>query len=325
LSIHAHSKDSLGVSPFNTAELYSEDGFISGERIQALTELTIGSSEITEFHGKENIRSQKHLEIPAPYPHPNLEGFLIHREPSEELIVNSKNSKSIFVYTPLIPYFRYFIAPRIETPFILISHNSDDPVTDKDLELLNHPFLVKWFAQNVEFNHSKLEALPIGLTNIQWGNQKMAELRKAGCSYAKSKNVYANFRHSTHSSRSMLLSSLATIGGVTVREPVLKYNEYIKELASHKFCICPRGNGIDTHRFWESQYVDTIPILLKKDWTPSYSALPILLVDNWEELREINFEESYIKISCKFFSRKSLSMDYYKKLISSVLTEKVMV
>jgi hypothetical protein len=187
------------------------------------------------------------------------------------------------------------------------------------LDLLNHPFLIKWFAQNVEFSHSKLEPLPIGLTNMQWGIKKMSELRAASFKYIKSKIVYANFSESTHPSRSMLLSTLGSIEGVTVSKPTLEYKNYVSELASHKFCICPRGNGIDTHRFWEAQYVDTIPILLREDWTSSYSGLPILLLDNWEELRSINFEEMYIKISCKFYSRKNLSLDFYKKFFANVL------
>jgi hypothetical protein len=40
------------------------------------------------------------------------------------------------------------------------------------------------------------------------------------------------------------------------------FPEYIKELSSYKFSLCIRGNGLDTHRFWESLYLGVIPVLI---------------------------------------------------------------
>jgi hypothetical protein len=319
LSIHAHSKDSLGVSPFNSTKVTDTDIFVTGERIQKTAETSISSAEITEFHGRENIKSKNLLEIPGKYKHPILENILVEKEPSFEFIAACQNSRSIFIYTHLLPYFKKFIAPRLEKPFVLISHNSDHAVTSADLELLNHPFLTKWFAQNVEFSHSKLEAIPIGLSNIQWGKDKMAELKAASLSYKKIKKIYANFNTTTHPSRVNIMAKIEGVNGITNHIPNLVYKDYIKALASHKFCICPRGNGIDTHRFWEAQYVDTIPILLRRDWTPAYSGLPVLLLDSWEELINLDLDAAYIKISCSLYIRDSLNSDWHFKNINTVL------
>jgi hypothetical protein len=32
----------------------------------------------------------------------------------------------------------------------------------------------------------------------------------------------------------------------------------LRELAQHRFCLAPPGNGFDTHRAWESLYVSTL-------------------------------------------------------------------
>ena len=56
-------------------------------------------------------------------------------------------------------------------------------------------------------------------------------------------------------------------------------------LSSYKFAICPEGNGLDTHRFWECLYVKTMPICLKNPITVYYKQFfPIYLLDDWNDL-----------------------------------------
>lgn len=315
LSLHAHSKDCKGVSPFNTGGVGATASLITGERLQSLADLTISSDEVTNFHGRENIGTKHFLEIPKNIPHPAHPNLRIYKAPTVEFIDICKKASTIFIYTHLLPYFKYFIAPRLENPFTLMSHNSDHPVGIRDLDLLNHPCLKKWYAQNVEINHSKLEALPIGLANKQWGGEKLELLEAEGRRSKKSKLVYANFSLATNSSRKEVVAKIQGVPGVTLQTESLDFKNYVEELAAHKFSICPRGNGLDTHRFWESQYLDTIPIIVKADWTKAYSDLPVLVLDSWDELANINLEQTYIKISSTLFDRKSLQLDYFKKLI----------
>ena len=69
------------------------------------------------------------------------------------------------------------------------------------------------------------------------------------------------------------------------------HQDYIKKLGSSKFSICPIGNGLDTHRFWESLIVGTVPIVKKSDFIENFKNhnLPILIVEDWRELN--NFSE----------------------------------
>lgn len=315
LSLHAHSKDLLGVSPFNSGTPEKLEQMITGERLQALADTTISSAGVTQFHGRDNIKTKAVLEIGEAKKSIALKKSTSPVAPDLAFIKQCQQAKVLFVYTHLIPYFKQWIAPRLNQSFILISHNSDDAVTIEDLDLLNHPTLLAWFAQNGEFSHSKLMSLPIGLANNQWGAERLVDTFKAAQTYCKTKSIYVNFSASTHPGRSSIFDVIAELPGVT-QPGVVPYSEYIAGMAQHQFCLCPRGNGIDTHRFWEAQYVDCIPILLKQDWTQAYSNLPVLLLDAWSDLKSINLAEKYMEISTTAYDRSSLILDVYRKKIS---------
>ena len=301
LGLHAHSKNLEGLSPFNYGTPISGENVVTGERLQALCEITLTTQSISKFHGVENILSEDVLEISE-----DSGGNLL--PPSTTLIQRVSIAKSIFVYTHLLPYFKYYLAPRINTPFTLVSHNSDHSVTVMDFQLLNHPYLKNWYAQNCEFSHTKLKPLPIGLQNKQWGSEKIGQLVKASKNISKTDLLYANFSTQTHPSRKEAMAAIEGLEYATI-ESGINYEAYLKNMARHKFCICPRGNGIDTHRFWEAQYLNCIPIILWRDWTAAYSEMPILILDNWNGLREFDLERIYITLTNKNYLRTGLSLE----------------
>ena len=47
----------------------------------------------------------------------------------------------------------------------------------------------------------------------------------------------------------------------------LSYLDYLKLLKEYEFCICPEGNGVDTHRLWECLYLKVVPIVIKSEFT----------------------------------------------------------
>ena len=193
--------------------------------------------------------------------------------------------------------------------FVLVTHNSDDAVGLSRLGLLNHPKLVAWYAQNAQIAHSKLHPLPIGMANSQWGENRVKFLFETSRRIEKSKLAYANFSVVTHQSRVAALLAAQSLPRATIQSGV-SFEDYVVELAKHKFCLCPRGNGLDTHRFWEAQYLNCIPIIIKDDWIPAYSGLPILVLDSWRALATTNLDEMYIRITTTPFDRRSLKMSH---------------
>lgn len=64
---------------------------------------------------------------------------------------------------------------------------------------------------------------------------------------------------------------------------------------NYSFELCPEGNGMDTHRFYEALFLNTIPIVKKNTLEPMYKQFPCVIVNDWEEITETN---------CKIWKKK---------------------
>jgi hypothetical protein len=55
-------------------------------------------------------------------------------------------------------------------------------------------------------------------------------------------------------------------------------------MQGYNFVAAVRGNGVDTHRLWESLYRGVTPILKVDSWSSSLGAynLPFAYVDDWD-------------------------------------------
>ena len=57
----------------------------------------------------------------------------------------------------------------------------------------------------------------------------------------------------------------------------------MRELATHKFCICPEGNGVDTYRIWECILTNTVPIAQNNYGNRIFAKIwPMILVNRYE-------------------------------------------
>lgn len=64
------------------------------------------------------------------------------------------------------------------------------------------------------------------------------------------------------------------------------------------FVPCPAGNGLDTHRIWESLYLGSIPVILEQDLFCGVTNWPILVVKKWSDitrLSRLELEELYLR------------------------------
>ena len=60
---------------------------------------------------------------------------------------------------------------------------------------------------------------------------------------------------------------------------------YDRLVSKYKYVAAVRGNGVDTHRVWETLYRGRIPVVKLDAWSESLARLdlPIVLVDEWSE------------------------------------------
>ena len=175
----------------------------------------------------------------------------------------------------------------------VISHNSDVNIDFSPPDCVS-----KWFSQNVNVFHEKIEALPIGLENNRW----FPDLRKKEKMLAKLKEsrkykniVYMNHNTGTNpAKREFLYELFKDKPWVTIDRGVngKGFNEYIDNVYNHKFVICPEGNGIDTHRVWETLYMGSIPIVEDNISAEIlYSYFPCLIThEGWSGLNDISLQ-----------------------------------
>ena len=270
----------------------------SGEKFQDLADVFIGKKEDLEWNPKMGAKKEKHLyfeNIPEVYDNPKL----------------------IFTFTFSVEeLYKYF--NRFQNKFILITHNCDENIVEKHIQIAEHPLVIHWFTQNLCIDHPKISILPIAIANSMWphGNISIIEnIRKEDI--IKEQLVYFNFQETTNIKARKLCKDILLQKGLQFI-PNLNYEYYIKVLSLHKFSICPEGNGIDSHRVWESLYCNTVPIMLKNNFTIQLSKLyPCVLLNSWNDL---NIEElDKLDTRTLFIDdvKYRLSFEYYKNKIIS--------
>ena len=158
----------------------------------------------------------------------------------------------------------------------------------------------KWFAINVRRTDPRIVPVPIGVdthSDLAIENDRVIFNVSRGEVSPAGTLAYMNFNVYTYPNERAILD-LYFSEHSWVKSDVNKripYQTYCENIRAHKFTFCPRGNGPDTHRFWESIYLGSIPIVLDyPEMETFFSKLPCLKVKSWltvtEELLEIEYE-----------------------------------
>lgn len=91
------------------------------------------------------------------------------------------------------------------------------------------------------------------------------------------------------------------------------------KIMNYKMVLCPAGNGIDTHRLWETLYSNRIPITIKAGnykIYELYEKLPIVILDRPQELLDYGLIDSkYQEVINKTYNMDLLKVDYWKDII----------
>jgi hypothetical protein len=275
-----------------------ENNILTGERIQQLADVYIGFPH--DFHYNPFISTQTHKQ-----------------KNMDDILDNYDNPRIVFCYSHhIIPFtnkIHFF-----QNPFVLITHNSDENLNETNVfPLVNHDKIIKWYSQNVCIHHPKLIPIPIGIANQMWPHHNIhfytdsiKQLHKH-----KTKKIYMSFNINTNPNRKECYETLKHIPFLDNIHPY----DNLTRLSEYEFCICPEGNGVDTHRLWECIYLQTIPIVLN---TPFIQIIkqhinpPMVILNTWDEFNETVFDYSSYHFSDD-------DDDYYEKISVSYYTTKL--
>ncbi|EKX43421.1 hypothetical protein GUITHDRAFT_110544 [Guillardia theta CCMP2712] len=147
--------------------------------------------------------------------------------------------------------------PFIRNRYILVTHCSDAGAPGAFDVYLDDPRIIAWFAQNPDLSHhQKLHPLPIGLANRQYPHGDIEAVSRVRRQYADGQKTVLKGK------------SFVTLASN------LPYEEYLRDLARHRFVLCPAGNGLDTHRTWESLLMGSVPIVASSPMDSLFRFLP---------------------------------------------------
>lgn len=240
-------------------------------------------------------------------------GYLKHNE--------DVNGGIVYTHTHYIPqlFAKLEHLNLANNSVVIVSHNSDHNTPE-----IKIPDCVgMWWSQNVTFDNPRLRSLPIGLENSRWFRhlekpKKMLEI--ASWSHHYRNLLYVNHSISTNPKERQEPYDLfkdKSWATVVHGKNGENFDGYIDDICCHKFILCPDGNGIDTHRLWETLYCGGIPIVKNGINTKFYEKLPITYTNKWSDINEIVLDTifSEIKYGEHFWNYNLLKFSYWKDQI----------
>ncbi len=254
-----------------------------------------------------------------------IENFSIIHKDNRQIIYKLKDftiksNATIFTNTYFLNDLFYLIKKVDPEYNLTLVTNQTDHLLNYDLYKRKPDCVKNWYSINLEHVNQNLIPIPLGLSNdYSPKNLLPADLNTMNSEFLDMKNkMYVNFNKNTNfSEREALYDKFENLDWVVVQNSNLSKEDYFTELSKYKFSLSPWGNGIDTHRVWESLYIGTIPITKYHHTFSTSTDLPILFVNDYSEITE-NLLLNYLeKFNQNKFNFKKLENSYWSGLINN--------
>ena len=93
------------------------------------------------------------------------------------------------------------------------------------------------------------------------------------------------------------------------------YDQFWDETSRSKFVLSPLGLEVDCTRTWECFVLGAIPIVEHSYLDPLYKGLPILLINDWDEINEEFLNRKYAEIQSQPHTLEKAYIDYWANFI----------
>lgn len=201
----------------------------------------------------------------------------------------------VFLKTDLVEEYFETFHPYVQNNYNLITHNSDNSITSNHAKFKDEK-INNWFAQNLDINSANnIYPLPIGLENRRYFNNGQIGLFKNTKKINKNDKILSSFNTNTNPDERIPLKKIIKDTPFVTQFSSSSQKKYIENVNLHKYILCPSGNGLDSHRVWETLLLGSIPVLKKSYFSINFKDLgvPMILLNDWKDLN--NLTESYLK------------------------------
>lgn len=173
-----------------------------------------------------------------------------------------------------------------------------------------------WFAINGAVEEDFLTPIPIGVQRGQ--SELLGRVRQD-----KRGLLYVNFSlHTRPRLDAFNYFCLKDYEWATVvKDQGRTDEEFLEDVGSHDFVLCPQGNGVDTYRLWQTLYLGAIPIVNSTMQESFFEGLPILWCDDLGGLQPgtlENVKEIAAKAPASF---EKARLSYWKTQIADKVRE----
>lgn len=178
-----------------------------------------------------------------------------------------------------------------------------------------------YFGSNINIVRNNCFCIPIGTNGDYKHIDRIFHVNKNNVD--KDILCYANFVDQTNPEhRSCVRRQIRQVKNIKY-ESSLPVGQYLNSLSRSKFSISPKGAGIDCYRIWESILLGCIPIVPDSNWTKYFSDLPILVIDNYTSLNEMDLHSKYEEMVSKDYNLNKMCFNYWVEKIKEVISKGV--
>ena len=262
-------------------------------------------------------------------------------EIDSDLLPRQRPGQSIYVCTDALIDFAINFLPQLQSPFVLVSGDSDVPVNEPLIsdpaiqKILSSEYLIHWYAQNLAAQHPKMHALPIGLDYHTmwerpglWGITAISPLAQENAlinNLASSPEfgqrylaAYCNWHFAMgRGDRQACFDQIDKSACFFEANAVPRNSTWLRQ-AECMFVVSPEGAGMDCHRTWEALFLGCIPVLKRNPLTPLFEKLPVLLVDDWGQVNKNTMLDFAGTLSTQKFDFSSLFQAHWMKKMAGL-------
>lgn len=230
---------------------------------------------------------------------------------------------TLFVEYNCLEEFAADYLPKLKDKVILITgnygYNGDMPLPGPYASILESDKIGAWFVQNIDRPPTeKLIPMPIGLASNYWphGDDRLIDrmIPQALANQERSIFIYLNF---TLCPQRFASANHFTLMGIK-QEGRKPYADYLKDLSQSVFVVSPPGGGVDCHRTWEALLFGCYPIVESSFLNPLYVDLPVVVVQNWDEVSYEFLEAKYLEFKKREWPREKLYFSYWTRKVKEI-------
>ncbi len=241
---------------------------------------------------------------------------------------------NIYLCTDSISRFTTTVLPLLNSPFNLISGDSDMPIAKENmgeeiLAITTHPYLNTWFAQNKLVVHPKIQSLPIGLDFHSrwreptiWGGgyflpssqeiELIQILEDSEPTFSRIPKAYCDWINSLDRGDRLACKDTIDLNACYLPSKSLPRAQNWALQAQYVFVISPSGVGVDCHRTWEALSLGCIPIVKRYPMSDLFDHLPVVIVDDWCDINEEFLINKLHDLENRKFDFSKLLLKYWK-------------